>query len=466
MDDTAEHLHLRSCPFCEASCGTRVIANHLHRTIDDVRGDPADPFSKGFICAKAYALTALHSDPDRLRRPVRRRGRDFEEIGWDEAMDVAAERLLDIQKRHGTHSVAYYFGNPTGHKPPFILYGSLLMKSLGSMQVYSPGTLDQIPKFVSASYMFGGPMIQPIADIDRTDHLIVIGNNPVVSQGSMMVAPGIKRRIEAIRQRGGKVVVIDPRRTETAEIADEYVPVRPGTDAYLLFAMAHVLASEGRIQLGRAAGMTKNLDEVVRLAAQFPPERVAAATSVPAETIVRLAREFAAAPTAAMYGRTGTCTQRFGTATSWLIDVLERQSREISTARAAPLYRRRVFRWECCSKTNYKNGAFPVGRWHSRVNKLPEAIGMLPTAALADEMLTPGEGQVRGFITQAGNIALSNPNAAKLQRAFEGLEFMLSLDIYVNETTRATRTSSSPGPLMWSIRISRLSQRTSRFANS
>jgi anaerobic selenocysteine-containing dehydrogenase len=435
MDDTAERLHIRSCPFCEASCGTRVIANHVLRTIDDVRGDPADPFSKGFICAKAYALTALHSDPDRLRRPVRRRGRDFEEIGWEEAMDASAERLLDIQKRHGTHSVAYYFGNPTGHKPPFILYGSLLMKSLGSMQVYSPGTLDQIPKFVSASYMFGGPMIQPIADIDRTDHLIVIGNNPVVSQGSMMVAPGIKRRIEAIRQRGGKVVVIDPRRTETADIADEYVPVRPGTDAFLLFAMVHVLASEGRIRLGRAAGMTKNLDEVVRLAAQFPPERVAAATSVPAQTIVRLAREFAAASTAAMYGRTGTCTQRFGTATSWLIDVLntitgnlDREGGNLFTGGGIPM--------GMLFEDNYKNGAFPIGRWHSRVNKLPEAIGMLPTAALADEMLTPGEGQVRGFITQAGNIVLSNPNAAKLQRAFEGLEFMLSLDIYVNETTR------------------------------
>jgi anaerobic selenocysteine-containing dehydrogenase len=435
MSNAHKRLHIRSCPFCEAACGTRVIADHALRTIDDVRGDPEDPFSKGFICAKAYGLTELHSDPDRLRRPVRRRGSDFEEIGWEEAMDLAAERLAAIQKKHGTHSVAYYFGNPTGHKPPFILYGSLLMKALGSMQVYSPGTLDQIPKFVSASYMFGGPMIQPIADIDRTQHLIVIGNNPVVSQGSMMVAPGIKRRIEAIRARGGKVVVIDPRRTETADIADEYVPVRPGTDAYLLFAMVHVLASEGRIDLGRVAGITKNLDAVVQLANQFPPERVAVATSVPAATIVRLAREFAAAPTAAMYGRTGTCTQRFGTATSWLIDVLntitgnlDREGGNLFTGGGIPM--------GMLFEDNCKNGVFPVGRWHSRVNKLPEAIGMLPTAALADEMLTPGEGQVRGFVTQAGNLVLSNPNAAKLQRAFAGLEFMLSLDIYVNETTR------------------------------
>lgn len=270
--------HFRSCPFCEAACGTQVTADHAIRAITGVRGDPDDPFSKGFICPKAYGLTELHADPDRLRQPLRRRGRDFEEIGWEEAMDIAAERLGDLQKKHGANSVAYYFGNPTGHKPPLLLYGSVLIKTLGSMQVYSPGTLDQIPKFVSAAYMFGGPTIQPLADLDRTDHLIVIGNNPVVSQGSLLVAPGIRRRIEGIRQRGGKVVVIDPRRTETAAIADEYVPIRPGTDALLLFGMIHVIAQENRIDLGRVAGFVKNLDTVVRLAAQFPPDRVAAAT--------------------------------------------------------------------------------------------------------------------------------------------------------------------------------------------
>lgn len=427
--------HFRSCPFCEAACGTQVTADHAVRAVTGVRGDPDDPFSRGFICPKAYGLTELHADPDRLRQPLRRRGRDFEEIGWEEAMDIAAERLGDIQKKHGANSVAYYFGNPTGHKPPLLLYGSVLMKALGSNQVYSPGTLDQIPKFVSAAYMFGGPTIQPLADLDRTDHLIVIGNNPVVSQGSMLVAPGIRRRIERIRERGGKVVVIDPRRTETAGIADEYVPIRPGTDAFLLFGMIHVIAQENRIDLGRVAGFVKNLDTVVLLAAQFPPDRVAAATSIPAETIVHLARDLASARSAAVYGRTGTCTQRFGTATSWLIDVLntitgnmDREGGNLFSGGGVPM--------GMLFEDNCENGVFPVGRWHSRVNHLPEAIGMLPTAALADEMLTPGEGQVRGFVTQAGNLVLSNPNAAKLQRAFSGLEFMLSLDIYVNETTR------------------------------
>lgn len=433
--DSDVRLHLRSCAFCEAACGIRVTADHATRTILDVRGDPEDPFSQGFVCPKSYGLTQLHSDPDRLRRPVRRRGTDWEEIGWEEAMDESADRLKAIQKKHGQHSVAYYLGNPSGHKAPFLLYGPLLIKALGTMQFYTPGTLDQIPKYVSASYMFGGPTIQPLADLDRTDHLIVIGNNPVVSQGSMMVAPGIRRRIEGIRKRGGKVVVIDPRRTETAQIADEYVAVRPGTDAYLLFAMIDVLAKEGLIRLGNVAEHVKNLGELLRIASHFPAERVAAVTSVPAETIHHLARELAAAPTAAIYGRTGTCTQRFGTITSWLIDALntitgnmDREGGNLFSGGGIPM----GVLWE----DNCKDGVFPVARWHSRVKQLPEAIGMLPCAALADEMLVPGEGQVRGFVTQAGNVVLSNPNAAKLQRAFEGLEFMLSLDIYVNETTR------------------------------
>lgn len=428
-------LHLRSCPFCEAACGTRVMADHATRTILDVRGDPDDPFSQGFVCPKSQGLLGLHADPDRLRQPVRRRGSDWEEIGWEEAMDEAADRLKAVQQKHGQHSIAYYLGNPSGHKPPFLLYGPLLIKAIGSMQFYTPGTLDQIPKFVSAAYMFGAPTVQPLADLDRTDHLIVIGNNPVVSQGSMMVAPGIRRRIEGIRKRGGKVVVIDPRRTETAQIADEYVAVRPGTDAYLLFAMVNVLAQEGLIRLGNVTDHVKNLDELLRIASHFPADRVAAVTSVPADTIRHLARELAAAPTAAIYGRTGTCTQRFGSITSWLIDALntitgnmDREGGNLFTGGGIPM--------GVLFEDEYRDGVFPVGRWHSRVKKLPEAIGMMPTAALADEMLEPGEGRVRGFVTQAGNVMLSNPNAAKLRRAFESLEFMLSLDIYVNETTR------------------------------
>jgi len=416
-------------------CGAIVRADHDKRTIEGVRGDPEDPFSKGFVCPKSYALTQLHADPDRLRKPLRRKGRDFEEISFEEAIAEAGDRLKAVQQKHGQHSVAYYLGNPSGHKPPLLLYGPLLVKALGTKQFYTPGTLDQIPKYLSAIYMFGGPTLQPLADLDRTDHLIVIGNNPVVSQGSMMVAPGIGKRIEGISKRGGKVVVIDPRYTETAKIADEYVAVKPSTDALLLLAMVHVIDREGLIDLGNVAHMTKGLDEIKAIARNYPPARVECATGIPAATIERLAIELAKAPTAAIYGRTGTCTQRFGSMTSWLIDVLntitgnmDRIGGNLFTGGGIPL--------GVLFEDNYKDGVFPHGRWHSRVTNLAETVGMLPTAALSDEMLVPGEGQVRALVTQAGNIVLSNPNSAKLQRAFSGLDFMLSLDIYVNETTR------------------------------
>ncbi len=436
MDDLGgTQVHLRSCAFCEAACGIEVTANHLTRTITGVRGDKRDPFSKGFICPKAYALTELHGDPDRLRQPLRRRGRDFEEIGWQEAFDEAGDRLKSIQAKHGRNSVGYYFGNPTGHKGPLLIYGGMLMGALGSMQIYSPGTLDQIPVFVSGALMFGGPMVQPLPDVDRTDHIIIMGSNPVVSEGSMVVAPGIGRRIEGIRARGGKVVVIDPRRTETAKIADDYVPILPGTDAYLLFAFIHVLITENLVNLGRAEGQVKNFETLKSLAAQFPPERAAAACGVPAETIRRLAREMAAAPTAIFFGRTGTCTQRFGTVSSWLIGAINTITGNLDKP-GGSMFGNYGIPTPILFSAKWENGVPPVGRWHSRATGLPEAVGMLPTAALAAEILTPGEGQVRGFITQAGNLLLSNPNAAKLIEAFDSLDFMLSLDIYLNETTR------------------------------
>ena len=433
--DSEIRTHLRSCAFCEAGCGIEVTANHRTREILDVRGDKNDPFSQGFICAKAYGLTALHSDPDRLRKPLRRRGRDFEEIGWEEAFDEAAERLEAIQQKQGRDGVAYYFGNPSGHKGPMLIYSGMLMGALGTRQIYSPGTLDQIPKHVSGAIMFGGPLVQPLADLDRTDHLIIIGSNPAVSQGSMIVAPGFARRIKAIRARGGRVVVIDPRRTETAALADEHVAIAPGSDAYLLMAMVQVLIAENRVTLGRATGQVKGYDDVARIAAAYPPERVAAATGVDSATIRRLARDMATAPSAVIHGRTGTCTQQFGTLASWLIDVLNTVTGNLDRPGGA-MFAAYGIPTPILFGEKWRDGVPPVARWRSRATALPEAIGMLPTAALADEILTPGAGQVRGLVTQAGNILLSNPHGAKLAEAFDSLDFMLSLDIYLNETTR------------------------------
>jgi anaerobic selenocysteine-containing dehydrogenase len=432
---TAPTTYVRSCAFCEAACGIEVTADPVERRIVRVVGDKLDPFSRGHICPKAYALTELQSDPDRLRKPLRRRNADFEEIGWPEALDLAAERLADVLRRYGPDSIGYYFGNPIGHKPELVLYSGLIAERLQTKQVFSPGTLDQTPKFVSAALMFGGVLIQALPDLDRTDHLVIIGANPVVSQGSLLVAPGMSRRIKDVLKRGGKVVVIDPRRTETAELASEYIAVRPGTDAYLLLAMLDVLFKEGRVRLGRAEGLVKNLDTLAALAARYPAARVARVTAISEDTIIRLAREFSEAPTAVMYGRTGTCTQRFGTIASSLIDAfntvtgnLDRPGGAMFTAGGVPLamHFNQVF----------DGDVPPVGRWHSRVDGLPEAYGLLPTAALANEMLVPGPGQIRGFITLAGNPILSNPDGGKLRRAFEALEFMLSFDIYVNETTR------------------------------
>ncbi|MET0660778.1 MAG: molybdopterin-dependent oxidoreductase [Steroidobacteraceae bacterium] len=436
MDHSASsRTHYRSCALCEAACGIEVVVDDAERKILSVRADKDDPLSKGFLCAKAVGLKALHEDPDRLRKPLRRKGRDFEEIGWDEALDEAGTRLRAIQKEHGADSVGYYFGNPTGHKPELLIYGGLLMQTLGSRQVYSPGTLDQIPKYVSATLMFGGPLVQPIPDLDRTQYLVVMGANPVVSQGSMIVAPGIANRIKAIRERGGKVVVIDPRRTETAEIADEYLPIRPGYDSVLLFAIIHVLFEENLYRLGRTQGVVKRLDELRAAAAKFPPERAASITGIDAAVIRRLARELAAAPSAAIHGRTGTCTQRFGSVAGWLIDAVNILTGNLDRA-GGMLFSGGGIPTPILFNDSYVGDVPPMGRWHSRVRKLPETVGMLPTAALADEILTPGPGQVRGFITQAGNIVLSNPNGGRLAQAFESLEFMLSFDIYVNETTR------------------------------
>jgi anaerobic selenocysteine-containing dehydrogenase len=444
MNDVSTRVHYRSCALCEAACGIEVIVDDAQRKILSIRGDKQDPLSKGFVCAKAVGLKALHEDPDRLRKPVRRKGNDFEEIGWEEALDEAAEKLRAIQRKHGSDSIGYYFGNPSGHKPELLIYGGLLMQTLGSRQVYSPGTLDQIPKYVSATYMFGSPLVQPIPDLDRTQYLVVMGANPAISQGSMIVAPGIANRIKAIRQRGGKVVVIDPRRTETAEIADEYVPIRPGHDSVLLFALINVLIEQKLYRFGRAEGLVKRFDELRTAAAKFPPERAAVITGIDAAVIRRLARELASAPCAAIHGRTGTCTQRFGSMAGWLIDAVNILTGNLDRA-GGMLFSGGGIPTPVLFNESYVGDVAPIGRWHSRVRKLPEAVGMLPTAALADEILTPGPGQVRGFITQAGNIVLSNPNGARLAKALDSLEFMLSFDIYVNETTRHAHIII-PGP--------------------
>src|SRR5262245_43286199 len=310
----------RACPLCEATCG--IVVETQGRQVLSVRGDAEDPFSRGYICPKAHALKELQHDPDRLRRPVRRTGTDWQEISWDEALSEAAENLLRVRNQHGPESLGIYLGNPSAHNLGAMLYGRVLIRALGSHQRFSATSVDQLPKMISSCLLFGEQLLVPVPDVDRTAYLLVIGANPLVSNGSLMTAPAMPKRLRALRARGGKLVVVDPRRTETARVADEHLPIRPGTDALFLFALVHVLFQERLVRLDRLEPMVQGLEELRTIAGDFAPEIVAARVGIGADTLRRIARELATAPSAACYGRIGTCTQEFGTLASWLIDVV------------------------------------------------------------------------------------------------------------------------------------------------
>ena len=414
-----------------------------------VRGDKEDVFSRGFICPKATGLKSLQEDPDRLRTPMRRMDDgSFEPISWDEAFAEIDARLMPLLEQHGRDACAVYLGNPSAHSLSTMLAGRVWLRALGSKNIYSASTVDQMPKQVSAGLMFGTILSVPIPDVDRTDHMLILGANPLASNGSLMTAPDMRGRLRAIQERGGKVVVVDPRRTRTAEAADEHQFIRPGTDAHLLFAMVHTLYDEGLVDVQpRLAEHIDGLDAIEPLARPFTPEAAEPVCGIAAADIRRMARELAAAEHAVVYGRIGTCTQEFGTLTSWLVDVLNVLTGNLDEPGGAMFTRAAAGQKNATGKPGSGRG-IPLGRWHSRVRGLPEAFGELPVACMAEEMDTPGEGQIRALITVAGNPALSTPNADRLDAALDGLDFMLSIDIYLNETTRhADIVLPAPPPL-------------------
>ncbi|HEY5189741.1 MAG TPA: molybdopterin-dependent oxidoreductase [Solirubrobacteraceae bacterium] len=420
----------RQCTLCEAHCGIKVEVSDGR--VVRISGDPDDVLSQGYICPKAAALADLQSDPDRLRRPVKRVCDRFVEIGWDEALSLAADGLRGVQARHGTNAVATYLGNPGAHSSA-VLAAGVVRKLLGSQNNYSATSADQLPQYLSSLEMFGHFAIFPIPDVDRTDYILILGANPAVSNGSLMTAPGIRGRLAAIRERGGTVVVIDPRRTETAKHASEHVSVRPGGDAFLLLGMLHTIVAEGRVDLGHLADRCDGLAEIERLAAEWPPARAADPAGVEADTIARLAREFAQAPTAVAYGRVGVCHQETGSVTHWLINVLNAVTGNLDRVGGAMFPRPAI---DLVTLSDRLTGKPHWGRYRQRVSGLPEFMDELPVAGLADEILTPGEGQVRGMLIYAGNPVLSTPGGARLETAMEQLEWCVAVDMYVTETTK------------------------------
>jgi anaerobic selenocysteine-containing dehydrogenase len=422
----------RVCPFCEATCGLAVEVDG--DSIVMVRGDKDDPFSRGYICPKAYGLKELHHDPDRLRRPVRRTPNGWQEITWEEAYEEVASRLIAVREQHGNDAIGMYTGNPVVHDLGALLYRPVLQRALASRSMFNSSAIDTLPKIVQTGLMFGRqfPTAVPVPDIDRTHYLLIIGANPVISHGSLMTMPDAPGRLKAVVERGGKIVVIDPRRTETARIASEHHFIRPATDAAFLLALVHTLFDEGLVDLGAAAGLVGSLDSVESLAREFAPEAVAEYCGIAATEIRRIARELAAAESAACYGRLGTCVQEFGTLASWGCDLvniltgnLDRPGGVMFTTPAAPI-----------DAALPKGKGFEIARWKSRVSGQPEVGGLIPSSTMAEEILTPGDGQVRAMILLMTNPVRSAANSTQLEEAFASLDLLVALDFYINESTR------------------------------
>ncbi|MCH9732038.1 MAG: molybdopterin-dependent oxidoreductase [Actinomycetia bacterium] len=430
MSRTHSRTHYGICNLCDSVCGLKIEVQG--REILSIRGDEKDVFSHGHICPKGLALKDIFDDPDRLRHPVRKVGDQWREISWAEAFGEIRDRVADLQRRHGRDSVALYYGNPIGHGYQAMISVLPLIKLLGSRNIFSSNSVDAHPRMLVSLLLYGNQALLPIPDIERTDLLVVQGANPVVSHGSVMSAPDTRKRLKAIGKRGGRMVVIDPRRSETAAIADEHHFIQPGTDALLLLAVLHTLSAEGALRQGPFTRL-RGQQELLAAAAKFSPERVARVVGIEAESIRKLALDFAAAPRAVWYGRMGTCTQEFGCLSTWLIDAInivtgnfDREGGAMFTTPAVDL----------AGLARLLGEPGRHGRWRSRVSGLPEFNGETPVAGLADEIETPGDGQVRGLISVAGNPVLSNPNGRRLDRAFESLEFMASVDFFINETTR------------------------------
>ena len=424
--------HHRACHLCEAICG--LVIETEGQNILSIKGDPQDPLSRGHICPKAIALRDIHEDPDRLRKPVKKvlnaNGEtEWQEISWDEALDTTAGKLFEVHERHGVDAIGVYLGNPTVHNIGMMTHQNTLFRFLRTRNRFSATSVDQLPHHLIALWLFGHKAMFPIPDIDNTDYFLMLGANPVASNGSIWTVPDIRRRIKDLKARGGRLVVLDPRRTETADIATEHHFIRPGNDALFLAAVLQTLFSEGLANPGHLAPLLRDLDSVADAVNEFTPESVSDATGIAADIIRGIARDLASAPRAICYGRMGVSTQEFGTLCQWLIALINIATGNLDRPGGS------LFTLPAVDQVS-NTGPGGFARHHSRVRQLPEFDRELPASALADEITTPGEGQIRALFTGAGNPVLSTPNGRQLDEALASLEFMVSLDPYLNETTR------------------------------
>jgi len=422
--------HYRNCNICEAMCGLEI--KYKDKEIMSIKGDQQDPFSKGYNCPKATALEDFYTDKDRLKTPIKRTAMGWQDISWDEAFTEITEKLQGIQQQYGKNALAVYLGNPNAHSLGNALWLKPFMRALGTLNRFSSASTDQMPHHVASNFMFGAGTLIPVPDIDRTDFMLIIGANPVVSNGSLMTAPNVIGRMKAIQKRGGKIVVVDPRRTRTAKIADQHLFIRPEKDALLLFALIHCVFASDKVNLRHLASMVEGLDELALQAKNYAPETVAEYVGIDAPSIQKLAEEMIAADSAVCYSRMGASTQSFGGLCQWLTNVLNIITGNFDRAGGA-MFPQPAFD---LLRNHNKGHKSSFGQYETRVRKLPFFNGEFPVAALAEEIVTAGEGQIKSLITVAGNPVLSAPSGHKLAEAFDTLDYMVAIDIYLNETTK------------------------------
>ncbi|MCZ4519127.1 molybdopterin-dependent oxidoreductase [Rhodococcus ruber] len=415
-----------SCNLCEAICGLEFTVEN--DAVVSIRGDEKDPLSRGHICPKALSLIDLHADTDRLTTPVKRVGDKWEKIGWSEAYDLVIEGLVSTRKKYGRNAVGVYQGNPNVHSMGAMTHGIPFTSLLRTRNRYSATSLDQLPHQLVDHLLYGHQLLLPIPDIDRTDFFLVLGGNPMASNGSMMTVPDFAKRARALRKRGGRLVVVDPRKTETADIADTHFFVRPGSDALLLLAMIHTIVADGAVNV---ADYVDGADRLADLVAEFTPEAVAPVVGISADEISTLARDFASAKSAVAYGRMGVSTQQFGTVCQWAIQVLNIITGNLDRPGGAMVTDPAI---DLISQGIVGRGHFD--KWRSRVRDLPEFAGEYPCSTLVDEITTEGKDQIRAMAVLSGNPVLSMPGGTTLNDAFAALDFMVSFDFYINETSR------------------------------